>query len=282
MNIKQDGINFVWSGGGFGNALILAHLTKICVDNGIAAVFTQHKTTIDLVDVPLFNFVFHEDYRVEKLLHIRNSHFKKNCDIPCLQQYVNYIGELFNKKLEIMPEHDHIPVKYYDIKDIKGVDVALNTTTGNWSEYRNWPYFAELKELLNDNGISYIDLNENNIYGIECLNYVRKSRLYIGLETGMSHYVSKYANRKALIIQSGFCPFDYWAKFYHYDHLVCEYECCERPCFLTKKEAKIGIVCDNDHLCMRDIKPHLVIDIIKGRLRGEMIGRIIPENGKKR
>jgi len=264
--MNTNGINFIWTGSGFGNSLILAHLTKICIDSGIEAVFTQHKTTIDLVDVPLFNFVFHDDYIKDRWLGIRNTYLRKNCDVPCLMQYIKHVEGIFNKKIEIKEHHHFVPVKYHDIANIPKLKVCLNTATGNWSKYRNWPYFAELKELLQKDGITFIDLNENNIYGIECLNYIHKCQLYVGLETGMSHYVSKYANRKALIIQSGFCPFSYWAKFYHYDHLVCECECSEKPCFLTKKEVKIGIVCQNNHKCMRDIKPEIVFNAIKERL----------------
>lgn len=266
MSIPK-GINFIWSGSGFGNALILTHLTQICIDNEIKAVFTQHKTTAGLVDVPLYSERLHGEYIKDGWLGIRNTYLKKNVDEPCLKQYIKHVEKIFDKNIEISESHDHVPVKYYDISDTyNGVDVCLNTATGSWSKYRIWPYFEQLKKLLTKNKISYIDLNAGFIYGIRCLNYVNKSRLYVGLETGMSHYVSKYANNKALIIQSGFCPFYYWAGFYKYDFISCNSQCSLRPCFLTKKEANVGIICRNDHGCMNGITADMVFEEIRKRL----------------
>jgi len=261
--MEPKGINFVWTGKGFGNALILAHLTKICVDNGIPAVFNQHRTTINLVDVPLYDPTFHAEYLTHTWKGVRNTWTRKNVDMPVISQYIKNVEDIFDTKIRMTKIHSHIPVAYHDIPEITGVDVAMCTEVGAWGPYRNWPYFPELKKLFDQSNISYVDLNKDGIYSIECLNYVKKSKLYIGLETGMSHYVSKFANHKALIIQSGFCPFIFWAYPYHYECITANTECTSRPCFITRNEVREGRVCLNQNSCMAEIKPETIFIKVK-------------------
>ena len=259
----MKGIAFGWRGKGFGNALLLALLTKICNDNDIPAVFSQHKSTIGLVDVPLYenDNKEHEQYHVYNWLGIRNTYWRKNVDEPVLIQYLKHIGSLCGKTLVVDERHNHIPVVFKEI-EVPSVDVVMCTQTGPWAPYRDWPYFEELKQKLSDNNITFVDLHEKGIYSIECLNYVKNAKLYLGLETGMSHYVSKYANGKALIIQSGFCPFGYWAWNYDYDYVKAEVVCVFRPCFIDKNILGMNVKCPHDNYCMTSISVNSVFDEI--------------------
>lgn len=259
------GIKFIWTGKGFGNALILAHMTRICNDNGIPAVFRQHKTTEGLVDVPLAG-PEHEEFYKHSWKGVRNTYLRKNCDEPVIMQYIRHVEGLTGAEIEIMPRHDHVPVRYHDMPEIEGVDVAMWTETGPWASVRMWPHFAVLKEMLTAEGISYVDMTAEGARGIACLNYVKKSKLYLGLETGTSHYVSQFANDKALILQSGFCPFVFWTYLYRYECLRANVECRYRPCFLTRDEAAAGIECPHEHACMVQLDPRTVLWAIKRRL----------------
>jgi hypothetical protein len=150
--------------------------------------------------------------------------------------------------------------------DVPSLDVILCTKTGQWGPYRDWPYFSQLKDMFDKNNISYVDCQERGIYSHECLNYVKNAKLYLGLETGMSHYVSKYANGKALILQSGFCTFNFWAGLYDYDCLKHECPCVYRPCFIDRDRLKGGIECPNDVCCMNGLSVDRVFQSVLDRL----------------
>ena len=257
---RNTGINFTWTGNGFGNALILAHMTHICNDNNIKAVFTQHRKTLNAVDVPLYDPTRHAHFYRHAWKGIANTHKRKNCDQPVIVQYVKHVESLTG--MSITKISNHIPVSYYDMPDIPAYDVVMNTATGPWAPYRDWPYFGELKQMFNANKISCIDLNKHKIFGIRCLNHVKKAKVYLGLETGMSHYVSKFANGKALILQSGFCPFIYWTYPYDYDRLQANTDCEHQPCFINKLDIAGGFVCKEDNACMRDLSPKTVFNAV--------------------
>jgi ADP-heptose:LPS heptosyltransferase len=143
-----------------------------------------------------------------------------------------------------------VPVKYVDEPDVAPTDVAICSSTGNWATYRNWPYFPELKSLLTAHGIRWVDISE--LRDNRCLNQVKKSRLYLGLDTGVSHLVSSVVN-SGLIIQSGFSNIHYWSS---YGYQTIEHDVYCRNCFLRQG-------CPNEHRCMRDILPAEVLARIK-------------------
>ena len=183
-------------------------------------------------------------------------------------QQFNIPNDICDKiRQEIKTTKYKIPVKYYDILSIPSVDVSIVSKGGLWSGYKNWPYFKELKDKLNENKITYIDLSEKNIKNIECLNYIKKSKLYLGLDTGVSHYASSVASGKTLIIQSGYNYFDFWC-FYDYDYINVNIEC--QKCFLnyytiTKKHKYMN--CKNDHKCMKNISVDMVYNKIVEKLK---------------
>jgi len=234
-------------------------VVNILNDNGIDAVLRDHKKVKELVDCPLVTKkASDETFQVHSWTY-------KCCSKPIILQYIEYFESVIDKKLKVT--RNYIPVKFHDIPETPLVDVAMGTITGNWTPYRNWPYFEELKKLFDKEGITYVDLDAGEIKGIECLNYVKKCKLYLGLETGMSHYVSQFANGKALILQGGFTEFDFWAHLYDYDYLQVEDVPC-RPCFINKKHiSRKGIKCEYDHMCMKGLRVDRVFKAIVERIR---------------
>jgi len=248
-----------WRGRGFGEPLVMSLVVHILNDNGVNAVFRDHRNVRELVDCPLIT-------REESDETFQTySWMYECCRKPIILQYIEHYESIVGKKLKI--NRNHIPVKFHDIPDIPSVDVAMCTVTGKWTPYRNWPYFEELKELFTKEGITYADLDADKIMNIECLNYVKKCKLYLGLDTGMSHYVSKFANGKALILQGGFIEFDFWAYLYDYDCLQIEDVPC-RPCFINKQHiAKGKRKCELDNMCMKDISVDRVFKAVVERIR---------------
>ena len=250
-----------WFGKGFGEHLILAWVVRVLNDNGIPAVLNDRSTIHGLVDCPMIGPMYPDEGISFKIVSGRYTLDQG----PLHQQYIKLFETMCSKKLEI--SLNYIPVTFKELPEIPEIDVVMCTKTGEWTPYRNWPYFDELKNLLDSAGISHFDLNANRCYGNECLNYVQKCRLYLGLETGTSHYVSKFANGKALIIQSGFSYPEFWASIYNYEFVEHPVECS--PCFINKRDVAKGGGCRFEHRCMTEISPETVCDRVIKMLRGD-------------
>lgn len=271
----MNGIALYWNGSGFGNALIVAHVTQIINDNGLSAVYVPHRTTnnveVDytLVDVPLYNEEEHGEFYYYRKKFPSYFYFK-DCDETIIQRYLSHIGNELNRRFYIdIVKHNHVPVTYDESEEegVECVDVAMCTSTSSWAPYRDWPYFEQLKQLFDKNRITYVDMNQQNIKSHKCLAYVKNCKLYLGLETGMSHYVSKFANGKTLIIQSGFAPFYYWASLYNYDFIRAEnLKCKYKPCFIDRKFIEQGKECYQDVACMTLITPEQVFNEVLRRI----------------
>ena len=238
-----------WRGRGFGELLILAWVTQVLNDNDIPAVLHEKRRIKGLVDCAT----------IDPLKPDRKKFTKYSADYTLTDgsmhyQHIRKFSKWLGKKITTTLKH--IPVTFEEISGIPAVDVVMCTKSGTWSPYRDWPYFKELKKKFDRVGISYYDLNANKCYGHECLNYVKNCKLYLGLETGTSHYVSKFANGKALIIQSGFAYPDFWALPYDYEFISQPVDCS--PCWLNKKDKANGQGCKFYHKCMKDIKSEIV------------------------
>lgn len=175
---------------------------------------------------------------------------------PIMAKAVDNFRKTYGISQEIRTTRTSIPVAYRDIREIPSVDVALCTSASRWSLYRNWPYFPEFKERLEEAGMSYIDLTQRRVYDIPALNYVKKAGVYVGLETGTSHYVSSVVGR-GLILQSGFSNFKYWCN-YPYDYIELDLPC--KNCFLSQG-------CQFAHQCMREITVEQVMNWVRSNLK---------------
>jgi len=220
-------------------------------DNGVDA-YCPHSSVYSLVECPTF------DGREKHLKYRMRSRREDESILSCsLEDLSNLTG----RQVQLM--HNYIPVRYHDLADVPSVDVAICSQSGRFSKYRNWPYFDELKAIFRKAGITYVDLTDlvaarGREASMACLNYVKKSKLYLGLETGTSHFVSQFANGNSLILQSGFCRFSWWC-FYDYDHIEVDVDC--KGCWLPSTED-----CPYGHRCMREISVERVYGEVAKRI----------------
>jgi hypothetical protein len=206
---------------------------------------------VGLLDVPFYDPMVH-GYWVFWIWKYKHN------NIPIIQQQVDRVSKWLGR--EVLIQRDHVPVVFKDM-DVPKVDVALNTMIGVHAPYKMWPYFNELKAKMDKFGIRHYDLDGSGTYGIECLNVVKRAQLYVGLDTGMAHYVSRFANGKALIINGGFVSFDFWASLYDYEPIQIDDVSC-RPCYRSRVE----MGCEYGNRCMREITVDMVLDRICERL----------------
>jgi hypothetical protein len=263
--VLEKPIKVYWpSPRGFGNALIMSHIVHVLNDNGLEAYFKENRVTRGLVDVPIYSKEVGEC--VIHTFQPSNTSWKKNVDRPSIIGSLSILEKVIGRKIIFdRLKHNYVPVKFIKEK-VPSVDVAMCTQVGNWQPYRQWPYFEELKIEFDKAGISYIDLNKEKIFSNKCLNYVNNAKLYLGMDTGMSHYVSKFANGKTIILQSGISPFWYWSYPYDYNYIKAVYICNLDPCFINHIQIKKDLVCPYDHRCMTTLSVERVFTEIKERL----------------
>jgi hypothetical protein len=239
----------------FGDCLLASLFVHVLNDNRINAFLdiTNNEDVKNFVDCQLvsqtnnildYNFVYFND-KSYSILETAIQHFK--------------MYFLINQKIEITKKH--IPVKFFEDDLIPNIDVVMVTKSGNWAPVRNWPYFEQLKSELTILNISWFDLTENNVKNNEFLNYVKKSKVFLTIETGASHFASQFVNKQnSLVIQSGFCDNSFW-NFYDYDIISNDTDC--KSCFLLINDCPIG------HMCMREITVDKVISKILKKLGKE-------------
>ncbi len=259
MSGDFKGIITKWHGTGFGEAVYASLFCHILNDNGIKSVFRPRKSTWELMDVPLYDPEKHDTEKGWVWWHWK---YEKS-DVPIMQQQANRVSEWLKK--EIIINRDHVPVIFEEM-DVPEVDVVMNTKTSHWTPYKLWPYFDELKIKMAKLGITYYDFDVSETYGIECLNMVKKAQIYLGLDSGMAHYVSRFANGKTLILSGGFVTFEFWAYLYDYEPVQIEDVPC-RPCFKSKHYIKRGEGCPFDNRCMTEITVDMVMNKICERLK---------------
>jgi hypothetical protein len=246
-----------YSGDAFGDNLFSAYLTSTLINNGYLA-YLDNSRINDLVNCPKFDSKKFEGLEVKSFDCVRKNKtgLQTNTNFNVFSDLVFEFRKKFNIKKTIQLYLNHIPVRFKKLVEIPIYDVVIVSETGYWTPYRNWPYFQELKELFDKNCISYIDVSIEKIRNNLLLNYVDNSKLYLGLETGASHYVSKVSNGKTLILQSGYTNFNYWAEMYDYSYLNVDLDCA--PCW--KREG-----CSH-HKCMNTLKAINVFEEVKRRI----------------
>jgi len=265
----QKNLRIWWKGRarGLGEPLVMTWVAAVLQDNGINAYFEErprlgHFSPID-PDIALRN----RDYKYKA-----SWSYDPKDRMPIHLQYIRHFEQYYGPIEVDWKKRNHVPVKFYEIPETRSVDVVLNTHTGKFTRYKWWPFYPELKKMLRNAKISFIDLDENwkLTYGIKCLNFVKRAKLYIGLDTGMAHYVSRFANGKALIINGGYVAFEFWS--YPYDFEVIQLPDEDLPCrhCLLNKHARQyeNKVCEFEHRCLREISPEMVFNIIEERLNG--------------
>lgn len=235
--------------GFIGDLLMAGMFTAILNDNKVDAVLKVSREDIkQLLDVPLWDGEDGEEYkwRYEELPPVGSF----------IERTVGHFSVLTGREVSITRRC--VPVKMHD-EEVPQVDVALGTVTSNWTPYRMWPYFDDLKELMDRSRITWLDMDKENVMGNRCLNVVKKCKLYVGLETGRSHLVSSVGAGKTLILQSGYCDASHWC-MYDYAFIDLKVDCS--PCKLREG-------CKHYHKCMKDMTP----DIVMGRINSMLAGK---------
>lgn len=226
--------------------MVLAALaTRIIIENGFLAALDDDRPAIrTLIDIPFWNgepdwIDWRFSYRPETKWDGRSI----------MRKALDNFAATHGIKEQLKLTRRSVDVKVVEVPSIPSFDVVICSRVGYWSPYRGWPHFPELKRRLTLAGISWFDLSETNTTDNECLNYVGKAKLYLGLETGTSHFVASVA-RRGLIIQSGYSSLDYWST-YGYDEVSVPVPC--RNCFLDYSQR-----CPNAHVCMVSVTAEMV------------------------
>ncbi len=247
-----------YHGSAFGDNLFTAYVTQVLRQHGLDARLDNPRIA-GLVDCPRFveeERLRHREIKTFGCVRQNRTGFQTTEQFTVYSDLLSEFARQFDIGYEIRTVLDHVPVKFALDTSARSCDVAMVTETGWWTPYRNWPYFRELKEMLAAAGIFCIDLSSERIRGNRALNVVRNCKLFLGLETGVSHYVSRFANGKALILQSGYTPFGYWAGVY-------DYQCLKFPVVCSPCWKRSGCL---DHRCMVELPAEQVLCAIRERL----------------
>lgn len=233
-----------YHGTAFGDNLFTAYVVVALRANGFDAVLDNERIA-HLVDCPKYSPVAASGREVRTFNCVRRNRPGKETN-AVFTVYTDLLAEFarqFGIADTIKADLDHVPVTFQPKEFPDHHDLVMVTRTGNWTPYRDWPYFGELKALLDGASISYLDATVEGCRDNDLLNRVQQAQLYVGLETGASHYVSRFANDKALIIQSGYAPFSYWAGAYRYNCTALPVECspCWKRSGCETHECMVGI-----------------------------------------
>lgn len=243
---------------GLGEPALASLFCHILNDNDVSSVFRENRVVKGLFDVPLYDYEMHKDWTHWSWIYSLNN-------IPIILQHIARVEKWLGISITIDKRRNHVPVIFRKM-DVPEYDVVMNTMTGRHTPLKEWPYFYELTRLFKKAGIRYLDLDLHQKRGIECLNLVKKAHLFLGLDTGMPHYVSKFANGKTLIISGGFVTPEFWASLYDFEFIQIEDVPC-RPCYINRGDVEKNLrECGGNHMCMREISPRMVFERVYGRL----------------
>lgn len=239
------------NGTAFGDNLLALWMVRVLNEHGVEVYF-RHQQGMDLsryMDVPLH----------------RGQPVKGIWEYTYVRAYEDYLKQprslmewcladfkaKFGLKVET-PFEPRIPVKFVEDPTVGHHDVAINFSAGPWVRFRNWPHFPQLVRLLKAHGISFVLLDES-MKDHKCLTAVKRAKVYLGLETGVSHYVSSVVN-KGLVLQSGFTKNDFW-NMWGYEYLEYSVPCA--PCHI--RPAPTGRECPHGIKCMQELSPETVL-----------------------
>lgn len=235
----------------FGDVMMAGLAVATLNDYGVtAALETSEYKYKKVISVPQFN----ESQKPNWEKHFfKYEHFRKD-QVNYVQEWLDRFSSICGVKAKITRKE--VPVFFSTILGMQKYDVAINSQTGDWSPYRVWPHFEKLKTMLDKANLTWLDLDDKKVYNNECLNVIKNSKLYLGLDTGRSHYVSSQAKGKTLIIQSGNNNKIQWCN-YDYDFIEQKVGCS--PCYLREG-------CQYSHDCMTKIQPEYVFERIIDKL----------------
>lgn len=268
MNNLTDLLIVLTRVAGFGDIMHTAMVTRVLRNAGYNAVFKcpewlePHKLFCPDLSIPA-----HKHTQVLNLVCNYEFLYKTNPEWCIIEAGVR------DTLRRIIPKEDYdkeaaridyskcFPIINYPTKSVKKTnDVLIISKCGGYSNVREYPHFNELKTSLKKNNISYIDANEQRLANYALLDALNDSKLFIGLETGPTMFLSQFLTREnSIVLSSGFVSFNYWGKYYNVDVVERSLPCA--PCFI--KDVKD---CKYSHECMVEILPEFILDKIKTKL----------------
>lgn len=262
MEFKNARPIVVWRGCNvFGDTIMVAHLVSILRANGYNAIFQDTPPFIDILKVPRGGTGDHFEAAYEALDR------KENIINGMLGKFARQFGVPKPELIKGPP-----PVAIEDRPNVPKVDIAICSQCGFWSEIREWPHFALLKNSLTSRGISWIDINDyikdikdRRESAMVAGNIICNAKLYLGLETGMSHFAAGLVKPgQGLIIQTGYALPEYWTEQYGDILTIIQNRQQCAPCYLRKREN-----CQRQHVCSSGISIDIVLDAIMSRMAPE-------------
>jgi len=267
--------------------MMAAFFTQLLNDNGFNAEY--HRKNGSKSGVSFCNFLDVPVGEGENQFSFSYSEFGLpfNPTEDFMDTTIKFFKEWANYDEKLVIKTPYVPIKFTIDPTILPVDVVLVSDVGPYAITKKWPYFNELKKMLTDAQISFVDLNDlgeqwaSNPELLHKINNLLYScKVFVGLDTGAIHYASgilaKKQKSKNFVIQSGFTLFSQWSA--HYNGLfqpIEEKQSCA-PCMLPNPTGKFNAVpqfnlperCELSHKCIKSISPERVFAYIKNNLKG--------------
>lgn len=152
-----------------------------------------------------------------------------------------------------------VPCKGLPVRNLPPVevpyDVVLALECGGWKPVRAYRRGAELEMLLRDAGLRVLNLSRAVVKPalklVEILAQVKVAKLFIGVETGVTHLVSG-VHKQALIIQSGIHRSAFWNVYDRTRVVEMAWPCGGRKCRVRRHEECLM----DGGVCMDRFAPH--------------------------
>lgn len=147
-------------------------------------------------------------------------------------------------------------------------DIVIQPNCGTWKPVRSYRRHEELVARLCAQGFSVLNLADHgrSLSLARVLAEVKAARLYIGVETGISHLVAG-VHKQAIIIQAGIHRSAFW-NIYDRTHIVeAAWPCGGRLCQARKHDE-----ChQNDGVCVDRFSPEDITDLTTELLKHQYI-----------
>lgn len=236
---------------GFGDTLLSATFAAILRDNDIPCLWWNHDANMrSLIDLPQW------DGRSPAQHYIFEYESFNPGDRNFLRRALDLFSIRNNIRHPIKIKRSTPPLKIVDDPSVLGADVAICLSGGNWSPYRYYPKPEELKQALTAAGLTFIDVK--NLWNHSAFSAIRKSRLYLGIDTGATHAASAL-NKNGIVLQSGFNRAEDWNHDYGFEILTADSACTLAPCYLREG-------CPHNHRCM-EIPVARIVERVIARLK---------------
>jgi len=189
-------------------------------------------------------------------------------DFDFIIDFRYYIGLKYNTIFQSLMEFgvnkivspiNGLKTDYFD-NSVEQYDVIMILGSGGWKPVRAYRNGDKLKEKLEDKKLKVFSVNNSDCKKIglkKIVSMVKKSKVYIGAETGPSHLLSGIA-KKSVIIQSGIHLSSFWNIYSNTYIIESEWECSKKKCICRKHED-----CKNQNgVCIDRFSPEDISNVV--------------------